>query len=515
MSISIKTFRRPNVAVLDTPNVAERSRFPVEETVLTRNQLLQTITRDLWALRLRRLQNRVSYDSETDTEGQSQVFSSQSEGESVNTQTTRGSRKKRQVKTDGAVNLSETLAICYVGTLLLRVPFTVMDMLEHVDNGDIPYYQASKAVPGNLKERLPAEFQVLLEPQTILRASKLHQRALEMAALLSTEFGMVLPPVNHPLLLYRWMHDMALPIEVYAATQRLSRILGVDFTLELGSHLRRPNVLRYPEVRLMALLVVSTKLFFPIDDIHRHPVSATDLSVLKMDWATWVDAHSSTQASHNGGDSDNNTNKNFGMPRMTFPEAFGTSESDCLAMSDEGLDRYLDWYEENLTSENVREHGRAGRDADFRRTLMRMFPTQSSRIAASSDPLRGNVEGEGEGVGKDTNLTSETSDSTRRLRQVQHALRPKKIIVSAGVEEEDGGADVPRAGSYYRRYREAKDLDGPARVLYSKAAELAGVSLDEMTKAVLATERKLQKSEEHARKGKGGRLNGDNGEDHI
>lgn len=403
------------------------------------------------------------------------------------------------MKTDGAVNLSETLAICYVGTLLLRVPFTIVDMIKHVDNGQIPYYRASRTVPGNLKERLPAEFQVLLEPQTILRASKLHQRALEMAALLSAEFGMVLPPINHPLLLYRWMQEMALPIEVYAATQRLARILGLDYTLELGRNLRTTRVLRYPEVRLMALLVVSTKLFFPIDDIHRHPVSATDLSGLEMNWTAWVDAHSSTQASQSGGDSNNNNNEvNTRMPRMTFPEAFGTSESDCLAMSDEGLDRYLDWYEENLTSENVREHGRAGRDADFRRTLMRVFPTQSSRVTASSNSLRGNVEGEGEG--KDTNLTSETSDSTRRLRQVQHALRPKKIIVSAGVEEGNEGADVPRAGSYYRRYREANDLDGPARVLYSKAAELAGVSLDDMTKAIFATERKLQKSEEHAHK---------------
>ncbi|KAM0712485.1 hypothetical protein Q7P37_011581 [Cladosporium fusiforme] len=459
---------------------------------------LQAITRDLWALRLRRLQNRVSYDSETDTEGQSQVFSSQSEGESVGSQTTRGSRRRHQVNTSGAVSLSETLAICYVGTLLLRVPFTVAEMVSRVDKGELLYYQAAKEVPGNLRERLPGEFQVLLEPQRLLRPSMLHHRVSKMALLLSMEFGMVLPPVNHPLILYRWMQDLALPIEVYSATQRLARILHIDFTLQPGEQtglgfISRSQVLRYPEAQLMALLVVSVKLFFPIDDIDRHPVSANDLSVLQMDWSAWV-------ATHNSVSNPDDPQHETPTPHMTFPEAFNISEPDCLAMGDEELDRYLDWYEENLASENVREQGRAGRDADFRRTLMRMFPTQSSRpTATSSLHSRGEAENEGNGEGEDTSLARQASDTTQRLRQVQQALRPKKIAVSAGQNEQDEG--VARTGSFYRRHREAKDLEGPTRLLYTKAADLAGISLQNMTKAVFLTERKLQKSEERARKG--------------
>lgn len=463
--------------------------------MLTRNQLLQGITRDLWALRLRRLQGRVTYDSETDTEGQSQVFSSQSEGESAGSQTTRGSsRRKQQAKTDGAISISETLVICYIGTLLLRVPFTVVDLISRVDSGDMIYYQAGKEVPANLKERLPGQFQTLLEPQAVLQASSLQHRILDLGTLLSTEFGMVLPAINHPLLLYRWMQELALPIEVYAATQRLSRLLGIDFTLKLGR--KTSAVLRHPEVHLMALLIVSTRLFFPFDDIDRHPTSANDLSALQMDWHEWVATHNSAQHDQSGGgDSDNNNIKTNTMSRMTFPEASKISEPDCLAMGDEELDRYLDWYQENLASESVREHGRAGRDADFRRTLMRMFPTQSSRPTVSATE----VQGEGEGEGENTGLADKATDTTQRLRQVQQALRPKKIVVSAG-DGEHGGDDVARVGSFYRRHREAKDLDGPVRVFYTKAAELAGVSLESMTKAAFLTESKLQKREERARK---------------
>ena len=62
---------------------------------------------------------------------------------------------------------------------------------------------------------------------------------------------------------------------------------------------------------------------------------------------------------------------------------------------------------------------------------------------------------------------------------------------------------MARAGSFYRRHREAKELDGPVRLLYTKAAQLAGISLESMTKAVFLTERKLQMREESARKAGG------------
>jgi RNA polymerase I-specific transcription initiation factor RRN7 len=451
----------------------------------------------------------VTYDSETDTEGQSQVFSSQSENESGASQTTRGSRRRRQAKTDGAINLSETVVICYLGALLLRLPCTVADLISRVDDGTLLYYRAGREVPGNLKERLPGEFQVLLEPQTVLKTTNLHRKILELGTLLSAEFGMVLPAINHPLLLHRWIQDLALPIEVYAATQRLARLLGADFTLHLEGKTRSNRVLRYPEVRLMALLVVSTKLFFPIDDVERYPLAASDLSVLRMDWPAWVAEHRlrAEDLDSSNDDNDNTISRNEAetKPSMTFPEGSQITESDCLAMGDAELDRYLDWYETNLASESVREHGRAGRDADFRRTLMRMFPTQSS-----SRPT-----GDGEDGDEDTHdLAPTTTRTTQRLRQVQQNLRLKKIVVSG--RESEGGDEgqnnnLARVGSFYRRHRDAKELDGPTRLLYTKAAGLAGVSLEGITAAVFATERKLQMLEERARRG--GESDEDDGEE--
>ena len=93
---------------------------------------------------------------------------------------------------------------------------------------------------------------------------------------------------------------------------------------------------------------------------------------------------------------------------------------------------------------------------------------------------------------------------------MQQNLRLKKIVVSGGGGNEDEDdlnqreSDIARVGSFYRRHREAKELAGPTRLLYAKAAELAGVSLEGITAAVFATERKLQMREERARRGGGG-----------
>ena len=427
------------------------------------------------------MQNKISYESETDTEGFSQVFSSQSEGESgadtAGSQTTRGGRRTREVKANGSINLNDALVLCYLGTLLLRLPFSVADLAGYVNSGDLPYYQASRHVPSNLRDRLPGEYQALLEPQTFLQPQALHQKVLSTAKMLAKESGMTFPSVNHPLVLHRWMRDLGLPIEVFAATLRLSRLLEMDFTVQIGPKAGSSNVLQYAEVKLMALLMVSTKLLFPLDDIDRHPVSSSDLSTLQMDWNAWLDVHSSLHSTRQDGQSREK------QPGLTFADAFKVSESDCLTMSDEQLDQYLDWYQENLASESVREQGRAGKEADFRRTMMRMFPVQSDGLKTSKTMH----EAQGEIV-PDTIATD-------ILGRVQQSLRPKHIVVSGD------GDEVDRTGSYYRRYRDMQELDeGAVRVLYEKSARLAGISLEGMVKAVFLTEVKLQKLEERLRK---------------
>ena len=426
----------------------------------------KALVRDIWALRLQTLRSRISYESETDTEApSSHVFSSQSESETdTASRFSRRNRKRKSGIQEGTPNLLESLSFCYVGILLLRIPVTVADLHMWINNGVLLYYRACREIPLGMREGMPGRYQELLEPQDLLRPESLHQTIRETLILLDSEFGMIVPALNVPLVLYRWVKDLALPIEVFAATQRLARALTMDIAFVFSGRASTSVVLRYPEAQLMALVLVATKLMFPFDDRERCPRSATDLSAFRLDWGVWTELQ--------------NSNHDSGQSHLTFEQAFVFNESDVLEAADDKLDAYLHWCEGNVASEEVREKGRAGRDADFRRTLFKMFPTDSDRPK-----------------GKHTASSSLENHKDKRTRQVQSMLVPKQVWEMSEAPEK-----VRRAGSLYLRFRTVEELSGQARQFFEMAAKLAGLSLESMIQAVFMMERKVQKHEEYIRK---------------
>lgn len=397
------------------------------------------------------------------------MFSSQSESESqTESRSRRSQSSRRTLKKDskpGEVTpaLSETLSLCYVGMLLLRLPITVADIHRWTNEGQLLYYRATREVPLAMRTRLDGRYQELLEPQELIQAQSMHQGALKILTMLNTEFGMAVPAINTPLILFRWIQELALPLEVYVATQRLGRILDVNMTFATGGS---NVVLRYAEVQLMALVIIATKLLFPLDDVERCSESSVDLPLLKMDWKEWLKAHESNTE----GATDSN--------RLDFDAAFSFKESDCLDAANETLDAYLDWYSDSIATEEIRDRGRAGQEADFRRVLFQMFPSQ---------PRSEWVVPRQASAGK--------NDLQMRVRNLQGHLRSNHIVEPAQCTQ-----DTPRPGSLYRQCKSVEDLSGPAKVLLEKAAGLAALPLDAMVQAVFLMERRLQKHEDMLKK---------------
>lgn len=425
----------------------------------------KSLTKDLWSLRLQKIQGKVSHEAETDTEGfSSQGFSSQSESETATASRTSRRSKTRNKVNESTPNLLDSLSLCYIAMLLIRITVTVADIHQWINGGEMPYYRASREVPAGMKERLPAEYQRLLEPQDLLPPERVHSNTLKMAVMFNGDFGMALPPLNVPLLLYRWIQSLVLPLEVFAGTQRLGKVLDLDMSSFIASKTHRIVVLRYQEAQLMALVVVATKLLFPLDDIERRVYQPTDLSSLALDWDAWSKLHNSGHENEND-------------HQLTFAQAFDFNESDCLSAADDKLDAYLDWYEDNIASEEIREHGRARQDADFRRTLFQMFPApprkpQTTPGASSAAP----------------------KSAWERLHETQRTLQRERVA------QPGPSKNVNRIGSFYRRFRTVEELSGPAKLLFEKASALAGLSLQSMMQAVFSTEKRLEKVEEGLRK---------------
>ncbi|WPG97290.1 Hypothetical protein R9X50_00006400 [Acrodontium crateriforme] len=432
---------------------------------------IETLIRDLWAFRLQSLQpGSLTYDSDTETDGrsnsQSQLFSSQSEGEASNASQ---QKKRTRNETRMAPSLLETLSLIYTAMLLSRIPVTLADIHSWAGQGDLLFYRAAKAVPLQMREKLPATYQELLEPQDLGPPERLNRKTLNLLKMLSTKPGMAFPPINHPLILYRWIRALSLPIEIFAATKRLAKLLNVEFTYSLDQTTHpRLRILRYAEPRLMALIVITTKLLFPFDDktTLRFARSLTDPSALSLDWTTWLQTHSSPTPDPSP---------------LPFTKAISLSESDAIALSPKALDAYLDMYETTFATAQVRTHGEASRDADFRRMLFRLFPAEREEDAHLPTPA-----------------FEPSGAETRRLESVQMALHRR------GIER-----DAPpgrRMGAAYRRFRTVRELESFCREsgtaeerFYSLAAGVAGVGVEDLVRGVFFFERRLQVLEDEAR----------------
>lgn len=427
--------------------------------------------KDLWALRLQKLRTKITYESETDTEAPSsqQFFSSQSESESQSQSASRSSRRSREAKVlpkEGTPNMAEILALCNIGCLLLRMPFTAADFYNWTRDGKLLFYRASLEVPFGMRERLPPSYKHLLEPQDLLRAELYQQTVLDMLTRFHSDFGMEPPRINVPLVLYRWMKDLVLPIAVFAGTQTLAKALEVDIKFDVTRTNTR-IVFRYPETHLMALLVVATKLLFPMESMQFRTRKANDLSAVYFDWNEWETLHRDHEA------------RAQQTTLLTYGQAFQYSEADCLAAGGDELDAYLDWCERNIATEDIRERGGAAQSAAFRRALFDMFPLQSRPDAANAG-------------------SPETTAPLDGLDPSPEAVG--HIILHARASDGDDAEDYPVVGTHYRRFRAVSELSGPARILYERAAKLACVSVENMVHAVFWTERKMQVLEERLRK---------------
>lgn len=84
---------------------------------------LEIVVKDLWALRLQLLKDKVTVESDGDT-----IFSSQTqtEDEAVTKDSTAG--REWKVNAKAMPTLVETLGLCYLGIILLRLPISLGEM---------------------------------------------------------------------------------------------------------------------------------------------------------------------------------------------------------------------------------------------------------------------------------------------------------------------------------------------------------------------------------------------------
>jgi RNA polymerase I-specific transcription initiation factor RRN7 len=249
-------------------------------------------------------------------------------------------------------------------------------------------------------------------------------------------------------------------VDIYTAVHYMSSMLNIDFYFpKPGSRQKTSNL---PEIRLLALLVISVKLYYPFDSLERHPRSHLDKAVLTVDWNKWCELH------------EQHDRRVTSKGEIGRGNEFLVTEQDIMKMSGAQLDEYLDWYEKTWIDEED-DKEKKGR---LPQQLLDMFPTgrTNGSTAATVD------------FGAETKAEQQILDD--KLRKIQSRLKPRAVITAE--REETTKGPVRRPGSFYKRYRKIEDLPPQAKTFHEAAASLIGVSLSTLVIAVRQMERNLQ-----------------------
>lgn len=248
---------------------------------------------------------------------------------------------------------------------------------------------------------------------------------------------------------------------MYRVTSRITELLSIAYSFPtLGG---RQAASSFPEVQLMALLVIAVKLHHPFDHVKRYATALIEPGIMAVDWDLWCKQQ-----------------KDFD-DRLTSGGKLGrgnemkVQDRDILDMTGAQMDEYLDWFERTWVPGGDQEAKKGGLPTQ----LLDMFPT--GRLDGSSAPvvdLKGLIDADQEAL-------------DAKLKAAQGSLKTRGIVS----EERAGKSKVPvrRLGSFYKRYRKEEDLPPTAKVFYEAAANLIAVSLHTLLVAVLQTEQKLLK----------------------
>lgn len=420
---------------------------------------LELITLDLWALRIAQFGDRIASDSRTDSQPQSQVFSTleTDEEETDDARGTFRTPKGRDKKLSSVPNLLDALALCYLGMLTLRLPVTPGDIYHWVTEEKMAYRGAIKLLPLPMRDRLPPSYHATLNPNALLKYKRFYAVVTDLQVSFANDYKIIWPPLNHRLLIFRYLKALALPLEVYDYTLRLSKLLGYDFALHQSGN-KRLGVRHLPEAQLAGCLIVCVRLLYPFDSEKRNPRLASEPASAIMNWARWFEQVQDTKSGSEGG------NDRFTIEKLTKLE-----EKDAFDMAPEQLDQYLDFYADTFLDDA--EVQRTKDTDDFRNAIYNMFP----------------IEGGPTAVGPSANEVPEKGDLAT-VRAVHSTMQARLAI-----PDDEVGTGVLRSGQSYQVYKREQDLPEPAKAFYERVAKLAGLSVDMVMLAVFSTEARIEK----------------------
>jgi RNA polymerase I-specific transcription initiation factor RRN7 len=121
-------------------------------------------------------------------------------------------------------------------------------------------------------------------------------------------------------------------VEIYTTVNKLQPLVGSPYSFSVNSK-KKFSYSELPEAQIIALVIVSTKLLLPFDDLKRRPTSGHEPSSQVIDWQIWAHAQKKFD------------DKTSEKGKIGKGNEILINDRDVFNMTGNQLDEYMDWYE--------------------------------------------------------------------------------------------------------------------------------------------------------------------------
>ncbi|TDZ16522.1 Ubiquitin-60S ribosomal protein L40 [Colletotrichum orbiculare MAFF 240422] len=260
---------------------------------------VETVARDLWDLRIRGAAKAIDNDSASEAE--LSLFSSQVELAQDEQTSSRFKRAQLWSCDNGnewpAPGFIDTLGICFLACMLLRIPTRVGDLAKWAREGSIPYKQAYRQLPREMRDRLPPWYASPMKAAHLAKfdCGELHASVMGLAQSYHLNYSMVLPPLNDVMMTLQYVRELGLPVETISVARRIPPIANLSYEFPLDKP--RVRLIHQPEILLIAIVVLTTIHCFPFEGPAFAAEGEDFFHLPHLEWPKWHKAMESTLAS--------------------------------------------------------------------------------------------------------------------------------------------------------------------------------------------------------------------------
>ncbi|KAG6041670.1 hypothetical protein E4U41_002944 [Claviceps citrina] len=398
---------------------------------------LETVVRDLWDLRIRGYG--ASFQDNDLSESEPETFSSQpvAAGSGVNLSWNSASRAQSWDPERGIdwplPRLPETIALCYLGCLLLKIPTRLADLQNWVLYEAMPYTRAYMELPVEMQRRMPTAYAHALKlPMALgLRGHDLCQTVMDAALSYKLNYEMTFPEMNFFPMLVQYTKELALPVEVISFTKRL--VATLNYSFQFPAIKAKIFPFDHPELRLVAFLAVSTKLCFPLHRGQYSSLASLRHPMPRFDWERWKTGYTENRAKFRSRFSERPSFEDLTPEKITNLE-------------DEEFDALVAYLKVTI-----------GQNTD--NTITTFFPMEPD---STPQPCVSQV-------------------TSYEIEKAAHDVLTEAVIA-------DNNTSTSRGVGRYEAFRAVQDLSETASMLFKAAGDAAGVPTDMLVQAIYKLE---------------------------